>query len=67
MYVSIQELVKGDVITDFKWEVKEDTNAVLSGEYVRRDEKTRSARGEPGSLDQVEIFCKKEPFMSDIL
>jgi len=32
MYVSIQELVKGDVITDFKWEVKEDMNADLSGE-----------------------------------
>jgi len=34
MYVSIQELVKGDVITDFKWEVKEDMNADLSGELM---------------------------------
>lgn len=49
MYVSIQELVKGDVITDSKWEVKEDMNAVLSGERVRRGEKIRNARREPGS------------------
>jgi len=28
IYVSVQELVKGDVIIDFKWEVKEDMNAV---------------------------------------
>lgn len=56
MYVSIQELVKGDVITDFKWEVKEDMSAVLGGECVRHGEKIRSARGELGSLDQVETF-----------
>lgn len=45
MYVSIQELVKGDVITDSKWEVKEDMNAVLSGECVRRGEKFETREG----------------------
>lgn len=32
MCVSNRELVKGNVITDFKWEVKEDMDAVLRRE-----------------------------------
>lgn len=55
MCVSNRELVKGNVITDFKWEVKEDMDAVLSGEHGRHSGKFQSARGESGLFDQIKI------------
>lgn len=42
----------------FKWEVKENTNAVLSGECVRRVGKIRSARGELRSGGNLPVLQK---------